>query len=57
MQIQKLAIFVIALVLCVITLFAYAEWSYSRFFVYLAGATVFSIVAYFFYKSMFTDDE
>lgn len=57
MNIAKALAFFIAAVLGFVAVVVYSNWSLSRGFIYLLIALAFFVVAYIFYKNMFTDDE
>lgn len=53
----KIILFLLGVVGCLVLLFVYAGWSLLKVAIFLGIASIFTGVAYYFYKDMFTEDE
>jgi H+/Cl- antiporter ClcA len=57
MKILKPLIFIATLVAVFIAVARYSHWSALQQFSYLAIGFIFTVISYYLYKGMFTDDE
>ncbi len=57
MQALKVILFFLSIAACLFLLFFYVGWSLVKIVIFLGIASIFTGVAYYFYKNMFTEDE
>jgi len=57
MSVLKVTFFLLGVIACLILLIFYAGWSFTKLAIFLGVASVFTGLAYYLYKNMFTEDE